>query len=257
MVGGGYKVATTLLGPRFGVVAGSALLVDYVLTIVISVASGAEALFSLLPVSFLQYILHFEVAVVVVLTVLNLRGMKEAIKVLLPIFLGFVFTHLFMIIYGIFRHGSMLPTLVTNAHHEVHFLSASQGLLFTVALFLHAYSIGGGSYTGLEAVSNKVDILAEPRQRTGKWTMFYLACSLGLVAAGILLLYLLWDVKPIAGRTLNAIAFRSILHDWTYSEWMVRITMLFEFGLLFVSTITLHINGPCGETNKVFEMIRE
>lgn len=251
--GGGYKVATTLLGPRFGVVAGSALLVDYVLTISISVAAGAEALFSLLPVSFSKYVLHFEVLIIVVLTILNLRGMKEAIKVLLPIFLGFVITHLFLILYGIFRHDTMLPHLINRAQHDISVLTGTEGIFFALALFLHAYSIGGGSYTGLEAVSNKVDSLAEPRKKTGKLTMFYLACSLSIVAAGILLLYLLWDVKPVEGRTLNAIAFRSVLHDWTGSEWILRLTMLFEFGLLFVGANTGFVGGPAVLSNMAID----
>lgn len=247
--GGGYKVATVLLGPQFGVIAGSALLVDYVLTITISVAAGAEALFSLIPLMFHTYILYFEFLVIVLLTVLNLRGMKEAIKVLFPIFLGFVLTHVFMILYGIFRHDTELPRLFTQAHRDIEHLSASHGLFFMLALFLHAYSIGGGSYTGLEAVSNKVDSLAEPRQATGKLTMFYLACSLSLVAAGILLLYLLWDVKPVTGQTMNAIAFRALLHDWKYSEWIVSMTLLFEFGLLFVGANTGFMGGPAVLSN--------
>lgn len=251
--GGGYKVATVLLGPKFGVVAGSALLVDYVLTIAISVAAGAEALFSLLPVSFSTYVLHFEVLVVVILTILNLRGLKEAIKVLLPIFLGFVFTHLFLIIYGIFRHDSTVPHVIHSAQQDIQHLTASQGLFFTLALFLHAYSIGGGSYTGLEAVSNKVDSLAEPRQSTGKLTMFYLACSLSVVAAGILFLYLLWDVQPVKGSTMNAIAFRAVLHDWSSSEWILRLTMLFEFGLLFVGANTGFMGGPAVLSNMAID----
>ena len=79
--------------------------------------------------------------------------------------------------------------------------------------------------------------------------MFYLACSLSLVAAGILLLYLLWDVNPVKGQTLNAVAFRSILHDWKYSEWIVTITMLFEFGLLFVGANTGFMGGPAVLSN--------
>ena len=71
--GGGYKVATVLLGPKFGVVAGSALLVDYVLTITISVAAGAEALFSLIPVAFQSYILHFEFMIIILLTILKFK----------------------------------------------------------------------------------------------------------------------------------------------------------------------------------------
>ena len=70
--------------------AGAALIVDYVLTISISIASGADAVFSLLPVGVQHWKVTTGVVAIVILIVLNLRGMKEAIKVLLPIFIGFV-----------------------------------------------------------------------------------------------------------------------------------------------------------------------
>ena len=80
--------------------------------------------------------------------------------------------------------------------------------------------LGGGTYTGLEAVSNNVNRLREPRVKTGKWTMFYMAISLSFTAAGFILLYLLWDAQPDTGQTLNAVVFHSILGDshlWTMS----------------------------------------
>jgi hypothetical protein len=80
--GGGYKVATNLSGPHAGLVSGSALIVDYIPTIPISVASGVDAVFSLLPGAALSYKLVTELGLVVVLYFLNLRGMQESIKVL-------------------------------------------------------------------------------------------------------------------------------------------------------------------------------
>ena len=75
--------------------------------------------------------------------------------------------------------------------------------------------IGGGTYTGIEAVSNNVQSLAEPRVKTGKITMLYMALSLSFTAGGIILLYLLWNAKPVEGQTLNAVVFGSILeHGW-------------------------------------------
>jgi hypothetical protein len=85
------------------------------------------------------------------------------------------------------------------------------GWLFAASLFLRAYSLGGGTYTGIEAVSNNVQSLAEPRIATGKWTMFYMAVSLSFTAGGIILLYLLWNVLAVEGQTLNAVTFRAII----------------------------------------------
>src|SRR6476619_37293 len=99
--GGGYKVATKLVGPYAGLVAGSALIVDYVLTIAISVASGVDALASLLPPTRQSAKLEVEIGIIIVLIYLNLRGMRESIKILAPIFIGFVLTHFALIAYGI------------------------------------------------------------------------------------------------------------------------------------------------------------
>ena len=74
--GGGYKVATHLLGPRAGVISGSALIIDYVLTIAVSIASGVDAVFSLLPTWWLSYKIEVEIGFILLLIILNLRGMK-------------------------------------------------------------------------------------------------------------------------------------------------------------------------------------
>src|SRR5437762_5810242 len=103
--GGGYRVATSLLGPRAGLVSGAALMVDYVLTIAISIASGVDALFSLLPASWSAFKLGTELALVAALLMLNLRGRRESTRVLLPVFLGFVVVHATLITYGVFGHS--------------------------------------------------------------------------------------------------------------------------------------------------------
>ncbi|HTP94361.1 MAG TPA: APC family permease [Burkholderiales bacterium] len=252
--GGGYKVATRLLGARAGLVSGAALLVDYVLTIAISVASGMDALFSLLPISAQAFKLATEIALVAALIGLNLRGMKEAIAVLLPIFLGFFVTHLLLIVYGVYAHVERLPALVADTLSETGELSRSMGWLFVAALFLRAYSLGGGTYTGLEAVSNSVNMLAEPRVRNGKWTMLYMALSLSFTAGGIILLYLLWDARPAEGRTLNAVAFETIFNGFQSWSPVVRhgalITVLaLEAGLLLVAANTGFLSGPAVLSN--------
>src|ERR1700744_2788871 len=116
--GGGYRVATALLGPRPGLVSGAALLVDYVLTVATSLASGVDAFFSLLPVSALEFKLATELILIVLMTGLNFRGMRESIMVLLPIFMGFVVLHLGLIVYGVAVHGNHLAAVVPDAGAE-------------------------------------------------------------------------------------------------------------------------------------------
>ncbi|HXZ54052.1 MAG TPA: APC family permease [Burkholderiales bacterium] len=247
--GGGYRVATKLIGAHAGLVSGSALILDYVLTIAISAASGVDALFSLLPATAGGYKLATELLIVAALAVLNLRGMKESIKVLLPIFLGFFVTHAFLIVYGVLFQAERVPSIIPDTLSETIGLTREHGWIFVAALFLRAYSLGGGTYTGIEAVSNNVQSLAEPRVATGKLTMLYMAASLAFTAGGIILLYLLWAAKPVEGQTLNAVVFGSIIQTFGWGEGGVStaalsIVLAFEAGLLIVASNTGFLGGP-------------
>jgi hypothetical protein len=251
--GGGYKVASHLLGEHAGLLSGSALIVDYVLTIAISAASGADALFSLLPISLQGIKLGSEIGVILLLIALNLRGMKESIKILLPIFIGFFITHVLLISYGVYAKADGLSALVPDTLVETHALTQQLGWVFVSSLFLRAYSLGGGTYTGIEAVSNNVNKLAEPRVYTGKLTMFYMALSLAFTAGGIIVLYLLWQSKHVDGQTLNAVAFQSIIGTLGMPEWMnssaLAVTLALEAGLLLVAANTGFLGGPAVMAN--------
>ncbi|MGV8935044.1 MAG: APC family permease [Gallionellaceae bacterium] len=251
--GGGYKVATNLLGPHAGLVSGAALIVDYVLTIAISVASGSDALFSLLPYALHNFKFVTEILLLVLLIVLNLRGMKESIKVLLPIFLGFFITHAFLIAYGINAHAQGLPALIPATLNETMTLTQNMGWIFVASLFLRAYSLGGGTYTGIEAVSNNINMLTEPRVRTGKLTMLYMATSLAFTAGGIIVLYLLWRVQPVEGQTLNAITFKAIIGSLGMPDWVngssLALVLALEAGLLLVAANTGFLGGPAVMAN--------
>ncbi len=247
--GGGYKVATQLIGPHAGLVSGAALIVDYVLTIAISVASGVDAVFSACPVSWQPYKLATELGLTLLLIILNLRGMKESITILTPIFVGFVISHVFIILYGVGVRGSELPTIVGQTLHETSSLAGQMGWVFVASLFLRAYSLGGGTYTGIEAVSNNINSLKEPRVHTGKITMFYMASSLAFTAGGIILIYLLWHAVPSStGETLNAVAFRSVIQSLGLgpglSFWLLTITLMLEGALLYVAANTGLLGGP-------------
>ena len=140
--GGGYKVATSLIGPYSGLVSGAALIVDYMLTIATSMASGVDAVFSLLPLDAQPFKLATAVGLVFLLMVLNLRGMKESIQVLLPIFLGFFVIHAVLIVYGVLFHSGALPALVPDTLKETRELSRDMGWFFALSLFLRASAAG-------------------------------------------------------------------------------------------------------------------
>lgn len=242
--GGGYKVASQLLGSYFGLISGAALIVDYALTIAISTASGMDAIFSFLPKEYVAYKIYTEVGIILFLLLLNMRGMKESIKILLPIFLGFFITHVALIIYGIAAHHTGLAFIIPNTLRETQESMGNIGWIPVVALILHAYSLGSGTYTGLEAVSNNVNRLKEPRIATGKWTMFYMAISLSFTAAGIILLYLLWKPIHVPGQTLNAVVFGEILGHSSFGQNMLVVVLMLEAGLLFVAANSGFLAGP-------------
>ena len=247
--GGGYLVASKLLGARAGVVSGSALVVDYVLTIAISVASGADAIFSFLPLHYLHWKLLTEVVVIGLLIVLNLRGVKESVALLLPIFIGFIITHAIFITYAVWLHAGTIPTIAVNTLAETAAGVREQGFLFTMMLFLHAYSMGAGTYTGIEAVSNGLPILREPKVQTGKKTMLYMATSLAFTAGGILFAYLLVGVEHRPGQTLNAALIAQLVGDWHVGgvhlgPGCLLVTLLCEGALLIVAAQTGFLDGP-------------
>lgn len=247
--GGGYLVATKLLGPRAGLVSGSALVVDYMLTITISIASSADALFSFLPAAAQPLKLITQVLLILGLIILNLRGVRESVLALLPIFLLFIVMHILAILMGVLSNLGNLPTVVASSYREVGADAQSLGLLGTLAILMHAYSLGGGTYTGIEAVSNGLQILREPRVETGKRTMLYMATSLAFTASGILLCYLLNQVKAEPGKTLNASLFSGIFAgffgaDSTLTTPLVVLILITEAALLIVAAQAGFLDGP-------------
>lgn len=245
--GGGYVVASRLLGPRAGLVSGSALMIDYVLTISVSVAAGADAVFSFLPQSWQPWRLVVEAAAIGLLVMLNLRGVKESVAVLTPIFLLFLLTHLVLLAGSFIARGAELPLVAQEVSTGFRHGLSTVGGLGLLALFLRAYSMGAGTYTGIEAVSNGLQIMREPRVATGKRTMLMMAISLALTAAGITLCYLLLGVEHVEGKTMNAVLaerFVSVVGWGAPGQGFVWITLLSEALLLFVAAQAGFIDGP-------------
>jgi amino acid transporter len=244
--GGGYNVATKLLSPSLGMVAGCALLIDYALTITISVASGVAAIFSFLPPDWVKFRLSFAVLGVLLLIILNLRGVKESVLPLVPVFLTFLITHVIVILAAIFSHSSDLPAIAGSTSSEVSRTYSEIGMFGILFLILRAYSMGAGTFTGIEAVSDSMQILREPRVVTAKKTMRYMAISLAFMAFGLMLGYLLFGVEHVEGKTLNAVFFKKVTAGWNpdFGTVFVLVTLASEAVLLFVAAQTGFLGGP-------------
>ena len=247
--GGGYVVATKLLGPGAGLVSGSALLVDYVLTIAISLAACSESLFSLLPSGFALAYLPFTFMLLALLTVLNLRGVRESVAIISPIFLLFVVSHVVALVAGIAFAWGQVPAELHHLRDQSTHSAQQIGWFGLLMILFRAFTLGGGTFTGIEAVSNGVSMLREPKTETAKTTMRYMAISLAVIASGILVNYLLYGVSHVPGKTLNAVLWQAITGrifapGSQIGQIIIAIVLVSEGALLFVAAQTGFLGGP-------------
>jgi len=251
--GGGYIVATHTISKDAGVISGCALLVDYMLTITVSLVSCGDAIFSFLPLPLQKYKLTFVGFLIILLVVLNLRGVKESVKMLTPIFVIFVITHAVLIAYGIVSHAGQVRPLVGTLSGDFAGGLSALGILGMTGIFLRAFSMGGGTYTGIEAVSNAMNVMREPKVQTGKRTMVYMATSLAITAGGLLVCYLLFNIRPTEGRTLNAILCESVFGNWPMGNTIALVTIFSEGALLVVAAQSGFAGGPAVMANMAID----
>ncbi len=248
--GGGYVVASKLLGRRVGLVSGCALLVDYMLTITVSIAAAGDALFGLVDPAWISWKLPAEVAAIFLLIVLNLRGVKESVQVLVPIFILFLLTHALLIFGAIGMHLGTVGEVASHVSQEVtsSLRDPKLGFFGLATLLLYAYSLGAGTYTGIEAVSNSMPVMREPRVITGQRTMLLMAISLAVMAGGLIFSYLLLNISWSDGQTMNQTlveAFVRELHlPGGVGTTFILLTMISEGALLVVAAQAGFIDGP-------------
>jgi hypothetical protein len=175
-----------------------------------------------------------------------MRGAKESVLPLVPIFLTFLVTHVFIILYAFLAHLQDLPQVAASTTTDVRSTISSVGLWGMVFLVLRAYSMGAGTYTGIEAVSNGIPVLREPKVQTARRTMRYMAASLAFMVMGLMLAYLFYGVALQPGKTLNAILFEKATGTWTggIGYAFVLVALFSEASLLFVAAQTGFLDGP-------------
>ncbi len=200
--GGSYIVAKGNLGTLAGLIAAASLLIDYVLTVSVSVSSGVQNFVSLpLFENLSSYVVPIDVALVVLITVVNLRGVRESGTVFaIPTYI-FIFSALFMIIVGIVR-AYFLPG--QNIPSTFHFVQANESL--TIFLVLKSFAAGCSAMTGVEAISNGVPAFKKPETRNAATTLTWMAVILGTLFIGITVLTLKYHVEPANGGNPTVIA---------------------------------------------------
>lgn len=243
--GGGYLVASKLLSPTIGMISGCALIIDYVFTIAVSIASGADAIFSFLPLKWHIYKILFAIVIVLIMMILNMRSVKESILTLTPIFLTFLLTHIFIITYVFFQNLPQFPKIAVSVKADINSAISEMGFWGTLFLLLRAYTMGAGTYTGLEAVSNAGFMLSPPRAETAKKTMRYMAFSLSFIVLGLICACIFYNVSPVRGKTLNDIIFEHATKQFppNFGHPFVIIALISEAALLFVAAQAGFMSG--------------
>lgn len=198
--GGAYVVSRENLGKNAGLIAGGSLLVDYMLTVAVSVSSGTDAIIAAVP-SLYQFTVPVAILLVIIVTIINLRGVTESATILaIPVYL-FVFSMIVMIVTGLIKLA-----LGQDVSHE----TASVGTHvsgITLILLLRAFASGSASLTGIEAISNAVPLFKDPKAKNASRTLIMMASILGFFFVGVTLLAYFYGVVPeLKSTVLSQIA---------------------------------------------------
>ncbi|KAJ79019.1 APC family permease [Enterococcus faecalis] len=187
--GGAYVVSSENLGRNAGLLAGGSLLVDYMLTVAVSVSAGAEAIISAIPALYGHQV-AISIGIVILITLMNLRGLRESASFLmLPVY-SFIAIITLLIVVGLFK-------IVTGA--QPLNATALPGAVvpgISTALVLRAFSSGSSSLTGVEAISNAVPFFKKPRAKNAAGTLALMATILGFFFVGITFINYWYGIVP-------------------------------------------------------------
>jgi amino acid transporter len=193
--GGAYAVSKANLGRWPALLAAASLVVDYVLTVAVSLAAGAASLGSVVP-SLSHHLLLVSLGGLAVLTVINMFGINESAKVLILPAAVFVVSMLAVIVLGLVNPGLK----ATIGHHETFKATEALG----VVLLLKAFASGCSAVTGVEAIANGVPAFKKPRARTAQRTEITLGALLGVMLVGLAVLIHANHIEPRGGVTVLA-----------------------------------------------------
>lgn len=213
--GGAYTVARENIGVNAGLVAAAALLIDYILTVSVSVASGVENIASAFPV-FLEHKMGLAIVVILIIMVLNLRGVRESANIFAAPTYMFIFSLIALIGVGAWRifNGELPPQ--APLIHETY-------TAIPVFLLLRAFSSGCSALTGVEAISNGIPIFQKPAQNNAKITMAWMSFLLGAFFLAITIFAHLWGIHPSENETITSMLARRVF-DGNYFYYFIQIS---------------------------------
>jgi amino acid transporter len=214
-------VSRANLGPRASLVAGASLIVDYTLTVAVSIAAGVGALTSAFP-SLTSATVPLCLGFLALITLMNLRGLGEAARAFLLPTMLFILGLLAIIAVG------LIHPLALHARQPGHSLLRTHGLqAVSLLLILKAFSSGCSALTGIEAIANGVPLFKEPRVVRAKRTELMLGVILGLMLLGLAVLARRWRIGPRSNQTvLSQIMGEAVGRHWAYYVVSLTITVV-------------------------------
>jgi amino acid transporter len=226
--GGSYIVAKDNLGTVPGLIAAASLLIDYVLTVSVSISSGVQNLASFFT-ALTPYVIAIDVALVIIVTVVNLRGVRESGSIFaIPTYI-FIGSALLLIIVGFFKSFAL-------AHHPVigqyQYVAATEPL--SIFLILKAFASGCSAMTGVEAISNGVPAFKKPETRNAAKTLTWMAVILGTLFLGITLLATSYHVEAYTNGNPTVIA---QIAQQVFSGPLFILFPIFQISTLLILTL--------------------
>jgi amino acid transporter len=217
--GGSYVVARDNLGKTAGLIAAAALLIDYLLTAAVSLTAGVEALASAYPALW-PHRITLALLILLILTLANLRGLRESGAFMaIPVYL-FLFTYLPMLAYGVFQ-------LIVNGPGDLSTAAPPAARPLTLFLVLHAFATGCTALTGVEAISNGVPSFQKPEEQNAAHTMIVMAILMGVLFAGSIGLTQSLAVVAQPNETiLSALAHKLLGNSFAYFSIQLTTTLI-------------------------------
>lgn len=217
--GGAYVVARDNFGHKFGLVAGASLLIDYTLTVAVSIAAGVAAITSAFPILH-PYRVEIGIVAVMLVTLANLRGVRESGKIFAIPTYSFVTGLILLIGAGFFQYftgNTSIPTgkIVSSSLEPI-----------SIFLVLKAFSSGCAALTGVEAISNGVQAFKRPEPNNARTTLVWMAIVLGAIFLGVTELARLYHIVPVANETVISQIARGVFGKGAIYYFIQATTML-------------------------------
>lgn len=240
--GGSYSVASRMIGPRAGLLAGTAVLIDSILTTTISVALCADLLLWLFP-GLEWHRIAAAAVLILVLAVGNLQGLRQPAVLLLPVVFLFFVTHGLLFVTALAERWSEVPSLVRQGSETLRQEGARSGWFPLFLNALYAYGIAGGTYAGIEAVWNSAVLLRRPLAESGREAMRYISLSLAAGSCLFLLSYVIVDLRPGEAALPNVALAMAVFPPTPLGEPLRWLVLLSESALLFAAAQGGFVSG--------------